>query len=57
MNTVPPNIHPTSRDHSPITMAVVAVLIAALLALPFLAHTRNGSRDTVSSTTPNASPQ
>ena len=31
MNTAPANIHPTGREHSPITMAVVAVLIAALL--------------------------
>jgi hypothetical protein len=50
MDTVPPNIQPTSRDHSLITFAVLAVLIAALVALPFLGHTRHGSQDMVSPT-------
>jgi hypothetical protein len=50
MDTVPPNIQPTSRDHSLIAFAVVAVLIAALVALPFLGHTRHGSQDMVSPT-------
>jgi len=50
MNTVPPNIHPPGREHSPVTMAVVAVLIAALVALPFLGHTRHGSQNMVSPT-------
>jgi hypothetical protein len=50
MDTVPPNIQATSRDHSLIAFAVVAVLIAALVALPFLGHTRHGSQNMVSPT-------
>jgi len=44
MTTFPTDVPPTRRDHSPFTIGVVAVLIAALLALPFLAHPRRGSQ-------------
>jgi hypothetical protein len=38
MTTFTTDLPPTRRDYSPFTIGVVAVLIATLLALPFLAH-------------------
>lgn len=53
MGTFPPELERPKRDHSLITVGVVvALLIAMLVALPFVAHARHGSRQTISSSTP-----
>lgn len=53
MATFPPDLQPPKRDYSLITVGVlVAVLIATLVALPFVAHARHASRQTISSSTP-----
>ncbi len=44
MATFPPDLRPSKQDHSVFTIGVVAVLIATLLALPFLAHARPGAQ-------------
>ena len=50
MATFPPDLQRPKRDYSLITIGVVvAVLIATLVALPFVAHARHASRQTISS--------
>jgi len=50
---LPPEPQYPKRDHSLITIGVVvAVLIATLVALPFVTHARHGSRQTISSAMP-----
>jgi len=57
MATFPPDLQRPKRDNSLITVGVVvAVLIAMLIALPFVAHARHGSRQTISSSAPGTSP-
>jgi hypothetical protein len=53
MGTFPPELQRPKRDNSLIIVGVVvAVLIAMLVALPFVAHARHGLRQTISSSTP-----
>lgn len=48
-----PDLQLQKRDHSIIAISVVlAVLIATLVALPFVAHARHASRQTISSALP-----
>jgi hypothetical protein len=52
----PPYPQRPNRDRSVITISVLlAVLIATLVALPFVAHARHASRQTISSSVPDGS--
>jgi hypothetical protein len=54
MATVPPTPQDVRREHPLITIGVVlAILLAGLLALPFIAHARHqSSRQTISVVAP-----
>lgn len=52
MATLPPDLQPTRKGHSVFAIGVLAFLIVALLALPFLAHAQTGSQHPSSLTVP-----
>jgi hypothetical protein len=57
MGTFPPELQRPKRDNSLITVGlVVAVLIAMLVALPFVGHARHASRQAISSSPPDGTP-